>query len=121
MGPTLVLSATLTEPGANSADLENSVLELKDQIEHSLEGIVINETHKKNDGALGPEWLPVLTAILSAPVAIEMVKGVVTIVLDWMRRRKNVTLTIEGPNGKHVFSGTNLSGEEISQIAKKVV
>ena len=101
--------------------LEELVLELKDEIEHSSSfGPSISETHRKNDGTLGPEWVPVLTAILSPPIAVEAVKGLVTIVCDWMRRRKPVTVTIEGPKGRQIITGTNMTGDEIGKIVTKI-
>jgi hypothetical protein len=103
-------------------ELEEITLELKDEIEQSnIFGVSVNETQKHNAGTLGPEWLPVLAAILSAPVAIEATKGLVTIALDWLRRRKLVGITLKGPKGEYVIKGEGLTGDEIAKVAAKIV
>jgi hypothetical protein len=116
------LTVSPNDPTVTSQDLEELVLELKAEIEQSSNySIPVNETQGHNEGALGPEWLPVLTAILSAPVAIQTVKSLFNIIGDWIKRRKPVMITIEGPKGKYVITGENMSGDEIQRVAAKIV
>jgi hypothetical protein len=102
-------------------ELERLVLELKSEIEQSQNPAVrVDETKRINKGALGPEWLPELTIILSSAVGIEVIKGLVTIVCEWMKRRKPVTVVIVGPRGSHMIAAENMSSEDIQRIASKI-
>src|SRR5258708_15601011 len=101
MSAELRLTVVPTDP-IPPDQLEELVLELKNDIEQSSNfGIPIRETQRKNEGTLGPEWLPVLTAVLAAPVALEIAKGLVVIITELMKRRKPVEITIDGSKGKY--------------------
>jgi len=105
-----------------SQELEECTLDLKTEIEQSgTFGISVSETQQKNDGMLGPEWLPVLTAILSAPVAIKAIEGLIRLLQDWMRRRKPISISLKGPKGKYTLTADNMSADEMKRIAEKLI
>jgi len=122
MTNTIRLAISPTVGTLKPQDIESLVLEIKDEVEQSdTFGISLSETQQKNKGTLGPEWLPVLTAVLSAPVATLAVKGLIITLQDWLRRRKPVTITIEGPKGNYTITSVNMSGEEIERVVTKIV
>ena len=72
----LTMEFVPTEGGVDTSDLEDLVLELKSEFQAApTTGYQINETQRKNEGALGPEWLPILTAVVSSQLAVEVAKG----------------------------------------------
>jgi hypothetical protein len=118
----LSITCVPTSGAVDTRELESLVLELKTEIEAApTSGFQISETQGKNEGALGPEWLPILTAIVSSQVAVEITKGIITTIRDWLRRRKPVEVTIKGPKGEYTITGSQLSSTEIERISEKVV
>jgi hypothetical protein len=81
----------------DSRELEDLVLELKSEIDVApISGFQIHETQQQNEGALGPEWLPILTAIVSSHLAVEVVKALAIIsrsrgqgAAGWIKRMTN--------------------------------
>ena len=117
----LTLAFAPTEAGVNSSDLEKLVLELKSEFDAApVSGYQINETQEKNEGTLGPEWLPILTAVVSSQLALEVTKGLISTIRDWLSHRKPVAVTIKGPKGDYTITGSSLTSAEIEKIAEKV-
>jgi hypothetical protein len=105
-----------------SDELESIVLELKDEIEQATRfETPVSETHVQNEGTLGPEWVPVLVAVLSAPVAVEMTKGILSIVQDWLSRRKPVKITFHGPKGSYAITGENVGARDLSEVVASII
>jgi Effector Associated Constant Component 1 len=118
----LTFTVAPTDAGVDSSDLEKLVLELKSEFNAApTAGFQINETQGKNEGTLGPEWLPILTAVVSSQLALEVTKGLISIVRDWLSHRKPVVVTIKGPKGEYKLTGEALTSGEIEKIAERVV
>ena len=101
-------------------ELERLVLELKSELETGVDA-TIRENSRQREGTLGPEWLPVLTVLIGAPVTAEIAKAIVSVVRDWWRRKKPVTVSITADDGKaYVITGSNLTGEEIAIIVGRL-
>ncbi|MGF1615178.1 MAG: hypothetical protein ACFCVA_15085 [Gammaproteobacteria bacterium] len=79
---------------------EEDVLDLKDWLEHNVSSISVKEKPSEpKEGTLGVEWLPILTAVLSAPTAVVLANAV----RDWMRyRKKKLRIVISKPDGTHL-------------------
>src|SRR4051794_5810707 len=108
---------TPTESDIDSSDLEKLVLELKSELDTApMAGFQINETQGKNQGTLGPEWLPILTAVVSSQLVLEVTKGLIAIVKDWLSHRKPVAITIKGPQGEYTIAGESVTSEEVEKI-----
>ncbi len=111
-----------TESRVGSAELEKFVLELQSEFNAApAAAFQIKETQGKNPGALGPEWLPILTAVVSSQLALEVTKGLISTVRDWLSHRKPVVVTIKGPKGEYTITGESLTSAEIEKIAERVV
>jgi hypothetical protein len=118
----LHLICTPTSSSVDSRELEELVLELKSEIERAPgSGYQIKETYRHNKDALGPEWLPILTAIITSHLAVELVKSLTSLVREWLARQKPVTVTIKGPNGEYTVTGEHMAGAEIERIAAHIV
>jgi hypothetical protein len=104
-----------------SAEVEQAVLELKQEIEHGSNfSIPVNETQEKREGTLGPEWLPILVAILASPVVVEGMKGLIQIVNDWLKRRRPFKVILKGPKGSYTISGNNITPDDLASIARNI-
>ena len=122
MDPKLLIAVEPNQEEMAKSELEELVLELQSEIQSDrLTGFQIDETHRQNPDALGPEWVPILTAVVSSHLAVEVTKGLVSIIRDWLARRKPVQVTIKGPRGDYTITGDHLSGPELEKIALKVV
>src|SRR4051794_25121909 len=107
-----------TNARVTADELESSIVELRSELEaFSDHPIRIDEKKKKSEGTLGPEWLPVLVAVLAAPATTEAVKGLISIVTDWLKRRKAIRIILTGPNGEYVISSENVSELSAKEIA----
>jgi hypothetical protein len=118
----LTFTVAPTNAGVDSSDLEKLVLELKSEFNVApTAGFQISETQGRNEGTLGPEWLPILTAVVSSQLALEVTKGLISIIRDWLSHRKPVAVTIKGPKGEYTLTGEALTSAEIEKIAERVV
>ena len=64
---------------------EEDVLDLKDWLENAdVAGLSVTETSEQREGTMGPEWVPILTALLSGPAVIVLANAV----RDWVKYRK---------------------------------
>src|SRR5688572_12015309 len=107
---------------ANARRIESLTLDLKAEIEQaSRYSIPVRENHHDVSGSLGPEWLPILTAVVAAPITSEVVKGLFGIVSSWISRQRGVSVTIEGPKGKVTFSNKNIPPSDVEAAVRLIM
>ena len=109
----------LSEPEAYTGELENIVTDARVALESAdIPGLTTKETQQKRDGKLGPEWLPVLTALLSAPAVLLAIRAVRDVLKEKIKKIKKLSIKISTEQGEAVLNSENVDDEQIKEIIR---
>jgi hypothetical protein len=78
---------------SNRDTLEKNVQFVKSELERS--GIVVRETYVNHEDTLGPEWLPVLSVILSGPAVLLAIRAIRDTLKSYFENNGSITVTIK--------------------------
>ena len=67
----------LSEPEAYAGELESIATDVRVALESAeIPGLTTKKTQQKRDGTTGSNWIPVVTALLSAPAVLLAIRAV---------------------------------------------
>jgi hypothetical protein len=107
----------LGEPEAYAGELESIVMDARIALESAgIPGLTTEETQQKRDGKLGAEWLPVVTALLSAPAVLLAIRAVTDVLKEKIKKIKKLSIRISTEQGEAVFNSENIGDKQIKEI-----
>lgn len=95
--------------------LESAVHLVKDDLERS--GISVKETYSNPQGTLGPEWLPVLTAILSGPAILLSIRAIRDVLKTYLTNRSSLTVIVKKDGKEVTLDARNIDSVSEHEIA----
>lgn len=102
-----------------STSLEEVVKLTKDEmLSNDQADFIVRETFVDRPGRMGPEWLPVLTAILSAPAVLLAIEEMFKIIKARLADSPSLIVTLaNGPTTVTItsYSADRMSASEIAQ------
>jgi len=99
----------LSKPEAYAGELENIVSDARIALESAdIPGLTTKETHQKRDGKLGAEWLPVVTALLSAPAVLLAINVVRDLLKEKIKKIKKLSIKITTEQGEVIINSENV-------------
>jgi len=102
-----------------AGELEDILGEARVALESAeLPGLTTEETHAKREGKLGPEWLPILTATLSAPAVLLAIRAVRDVLKEKISKDKKLSIKISANKGEVLIDSSNISEDKLGEIIR---
>jgi hypothetical protein len=104
--------------GQGARELESAIHTVKTELER--QGLSVQENYAERSGTLGPEWLPILTAILSGPAVLVSIRAIRDVLKTYLVHHGSLTVTVKRNGNQIVLDAKNIDSVSESKIAESL-
>jgi hypothetical protein len=108
----------LAEDEHYPGELEEITLAAKHELEQ--QNVIADETHRINEGKLGPEWLPVLSVLLSGPAVLLAVQAIRDVAKSALAKERAVRVTLKRGDKECLLTFDNIDAKTVKDILKQL-
>ena len=115
---TLAFSELARRHSDSARELERAVQVAKREFERN--GVIVSETHIERPATLGPEWVPILTAVLSTPAVLIGIRAIRDVLKSWLQEHATLSVTLKRDGMELTVNAKNIDSLAEREIAKSL-